>query len=305
MNNASRMDADSSVSGAWPRTRRWRTPEFLAPEGPARKRPKARLLWACRGPSGGAGPEEVAERVWAHAATPESAGGRNRPVGELGSWRPEHAAEAAASRRATIRRGVRADGAGRRGTPDEPPSRGCGSAGRGPRAREWLRPVGVQRGSAPGGGRPQENMGAGPRSRSWPRVGLRTEAARGRSARGQRGTPEESPRCGGVAGWGRDPTRREGRRSGRRGTPDESPAAAEVPEGAREWLRPVGVQRGSAPGGGRPQENMGAGPRSRSWPRAGLRTEAARGRSARGQRGTPEESPRCGRVAGWGPMAQL
>ncbi|KAJ1187792.1 hypothetical protein NDU88_004562, partial [Pleurodeles waltl] len=107
------------------------------------KRSEAHLLRACRGPSGGAEPEEVAERVWAHAATPESAGERNRPVGELGGRRPEHASEAAASRRAAIRHGVRADGAGRRGTPDESP-RGRGSAGRGPRAREWLHPVGVR-----------------------------------------------------------------------------------------------------------------------------------------------------------------
>ncbi|KAJ1140432.1 hypothetical protein NDU88_006784 [Pleurodeles waltl] len=48
--------------------------------GPARKCSKAHLLRACRGPSGGAEPEEVAEQVWAHAATPESAGGEIGPL---------------------------------------------------------------------------------------------------------------------------------------------------------------------------------------------------------------------------------
>ncbi|KAJ1204317.1 hypothetical protein NDU88_008095 [Pleurodeles waltl] len=51
---------------------------------------------------------------------------RNRPVGEIGSRRPERAAEAAASRGAAIRSGVRADGSERRGTPGELPSGGIG-----------------------------------------------------------------------------------------------------------------------------------------------------------------------------------
>ncbi|KAJ1203774.1 hypothetical protein NDU88_007555 [Pleurodeles waltl] len=188
------------ANGAWPRTRRWRTPEFLAPEGPARKRSEAHLLRADRGPGCGAEPAKGAERGWAPAATPESAGGRNRFVGEIGGRRPEHAAEAAALRGAAIRRGVGADGPERRGTPGES-SRGGGGAGGGLGAQERSRPVGVRRGGAPGGGRPLENTGAGPQSRLWHRAGLRAEAARG---------PEDSG-----------------------GRQRSLPAAAEMPVGAR------------------------------------------------------------------------
>ncbi|KAJ1205543.1 hypothetical protein NDU88_000973 [Pleurodeles waltl] len=152
----------STRRGAWPRTRRWRTPEFLAPEGPARKRAKAHPLRADRGPCGGVEPTEATGRVWAPVATLESAGGRKRPFGELEGRRPGRVAEAATSRWAVIHRGVWADGPKQRGTLDESPS-GYGGASWGPGAQVRTYPVGVRRGGAPGYGRPPENTGNGPR----------------------------------------------------------------------------------------------------------------------------------------------
>ncbi|KAJ1203648.1 hypothetical protein NDU88_007432 [Pleurodeles waltl] len=80
-----------------------------------------------------------------------------------------------------------------------------------------MRPVGRRSGIAPGRGWPPEGAGAGTRSGLWPCVGPRAEAARGRSARRQRGTPDESPRYSGGAGGGpgaQTKIRHVGRRSG-------------------------------------------------------------------------------------------
>ncbi|KAJ1199173.1 hypothetical protein NDU88_003011 [Pleurodeles waltl] len=108
---------------------------------------------------------------------------RNRPVSEIGGRRPEHAAKAEALRWAAIRSSVRADGSEQRGTPGESSSGGDGAGG-GLGAQVRSRPAGVRRGGAPGGGRPLENTGAGPRLRLWPRAGLRAEAARGQRIAG-------------------------------------------------------------------------------------------------------------------------
>ncbi|KAJ1207150.1 hypothetical protein NDU88_002542 [Pleurodeles waltl] len=56
--------------GAWPRIQRWRTPDFLAPEGPVGKREKARRLRADRGPRRGAELGADNGRDWAPEVTP-------------------------------------------------------------------------------------------------------------------------------------------------------------------------------------------------------------------------------------------
>ncbi|KAJ1156817.1 hypothetical protein NDU88_009534 [Pleurodeles waltl] len=200
--------------GAWPRTRRWRTPGFLAPEGPSRKRSKAHLLRACRGPSGGAEPEEVAERVWAHAAT------RRVPGGEIGPLASSGAGGLASERDPTWREGRRS---GWRGTPDESP-RGCGSAGRGPRVVVPSRGAARQRSwrrAAPGeyGSRPAIEVvapGVAADRGDSRAVGLRTAGdARGvpplrRSCRLGPDCPTVDTFCGVILGHGRGPPERIG-----------------------------------------------------------------------------------------------
>ncbi|KAJ1117593.1 hypothetical protein NDU88_005790 [Pleurodeles waltl] len=148
--------------GVWPRTWRWRTPEFLAPEGPASRGSEARLPRADRGPGCGVKPTEGTESGWAPAATPESAGiglSEKLEAGGLSAQlkprpRVEPQSEAARGRAAQ-------SGGGRRAS--SPAAAEVSEGGLG--AQVWSRPVGVRRGGAPGGGRPRESKRAGPRSR--------------------------------------------------------------------------------------------------------------------------------------------
>ncbi|KAJ1164084.1 hypothetical protein NDU88_004530 [Pleurodeles waltl] len=101
---------DTLARGAWPRVRRWRTPNFLAPEGPTKSQGEACHLRADRSPYGGAGLGAGPGHCRDPVAALESAGVQAR-LGRRGRRPAAHPlAETAASRRTEGRHGTRADG---------------------------------------------------------------------------------------------------------------------------------------------------------------------------------------------------